>query len=129
MLPNNDGDTVRPETFAMAYRIACGNRLSLAIPVLCHIYRAFDLITNGYDPNKSSACFPVHYVSAWLGLYFAGSFSRDDEDDTKPMMIMIANREAHKYKARKARLLLRSFDDGIVPGDVTWRPVRGGVGV
>ena len=68
VLPSEDPNTIRPETFQVASFLATGHPFCLAIPVLVSLYRGLNKIAHSSPMiSRSGACFPVHYIYGWLG--------------------------------------------------------------
>ena len=62
VLPSEEANTIRPNTFKVASMMASDQELSLAIPVLTSIYKSFNKI--------ASSSTLAHYLYAWLAYYF-----------------------------------------------------------
>ena len=69
VLPSEEGNFIRPETFKIASLMASGKRVSLAIPILTSIYHGLNKISNSSQLDHVRVCFPIHYVYGWLAYY------------------------------------------------------------
>nr|GMC71626.1 putative disease resistance protein RGA3 [Ipomoea batatas] len=61
-LPGDPTETIRPETFNMACRMARGIKVCLAPPVLASIYYGLNSISESFSPGQIGTPFPIHYV-------------------------------------------------------------------
>ena len=53
VLPIKNGDIIRPSVFKVASMIACGEKFSLAIPVLASIYKGLSDIVSSSEPGNA----------------------------------------------------------------------------
>ncbi|XP_071907750.1 uncharacterized protein [Coffea arabica] len=70
LLPSKKVDRIRPSVFKVACLMATGKRFYLAIPVLASIYHGLREIVHAPNLGECGVTFPIHYVYAWIGLYF-----------------------------------------------------------
>ncbi|KAH6802992.1 hypothetical protein C2S51_034438 [Perilla frutescens var. frutescens] len=110
VLPDGDGNLIRPDTFKMASMMAAGKRVSLTIPVLTSIYRGLNNISNSLD---LSTAFPVHFVYSWVAHYFKTHFLFERKTHTSRMIQYSGEGGARQYDFSKAR-------KRIFQGDISW---------
>ncbi|KAK6144781.1 hypothetical protein DH2020_021601 [Rehmannia glutinosa] len=70
VLPNDDINMIRPNTFKMAGIMASGRTVGLAVPVLASIYKGLNKIAGSSRPSRVCSTFPVHFIHGWLAHYF-----------------------------------------------------------
>ncbi|XP_055824546.1 uncharacterized protein LOC129893076 [Solanum dulcamara] len=61
---------IRPGVFRIACHLACGQRVSLVVPVLASIYKGLNTISRCSRLDLVQTYFPIHYVYGWLTYYF-----------------------------------------------------------
>jgi Plant mobile domain len=71
LLPSSPAYTIRPSVFVMASRIARGEMVSLAVPVLANIYRGLRGLTSSRVPSECRELIPWHLVSGWLHMHWS----------------------------------------------------------
>ena len=85
-MPSEDHNTIRSGTFKIASFMATGHPFCLAIPVLVSLYRGLNKIAHSSPMiSRSGACFLVHYIYDWLGLYFRTHY---EIDVSRPKMVV-----------------------------------------
>ncbi|MCD7458860.1 hypothetical protein HAX54_039405, partial [Datura stramonium] len=70
VLPSEEGDFIRPETFKKETMMATKRNISLAVPVLASIYSGLNKISQSSQLDIVRIRFPIHYVYGWLAHYF-----------------------------------------------------------
>nr|GMC52840.1 ABC transporter G family member 11 [Ipomoea batatas] len=84
--------TIHLETFKMACKIAKGNKVCLALPVLASIYYGLNSISESVSLGQMGTPFPIHYVYGWLSAYFQTHFKTPCLVSSHPKMV-ISSRE------------------------------------
>ena len=106
VLPSEDPNTIRPGTFKVASFLATGRPFCLAIPVLVSLYRGLNKIAHSSPMiSRSGACFPVHYIYGWLGLYFKTHYEIDVPGSK--MVVYSGEGGAKHFDEHEARKLIQ----------------------
>jgi Plant mobile domain len=74
LLSSSPAYTIRASVFVVASLIACGDRISLAIPVLVNIYRGLHGLVLSRCPSRCRELIPWHLVSGWFHMHWSGSY-------------------------------------------------------
>ena len=106
VLPSEDPNTIRLGTFKLASFVATGRPFCLAIPVLVSLYQGLNKIAHSSPMiSRSGACFPVHYIYGWLGLYFKTHY---EINVPGPKMVVYSREgEAKHFDEHEARKLIK----------------------
>ena len=106
VVPCQPVDKIRPETFLIANTLACGKRVSLAIPALANIYSAMRVLVSSRDPSSCRAVVPFHFLGGWLHVYWSGLYLPSMSQqlrDVLPLLAGIANATVPPMNPTKAR--------------------------
>ena len=104
VLPVADVGMIRPSTFKMACKIATGELVSLAIPVLASIYRGLNYIAESSQPSRLTCPFPIHFVHGWLAHYFNTHHSVFRTSRSPAMAQFSGEVSAKPFSPREARI-------------------------
>ncbi|KAH0642086.1 hypothetical protein KY285_032951 [Solanum tuberosum] len=74
VLLTKEGGFIRLGVLRNAYHLACGRRVSLAIPVLSSINKCLNVISKCSRLDLVHTCFPIHYVFGWLTFYYKNNY-------------------------------------------------------
>ncbi|KAH6786184.1 hypothetical protein C2S52_000088 [Perilla frutescens var. hirtella] len=110
VLPEDDANLIRPETFKMASMMASGREVALTVPVLASIYRVLNDISSSLELIPVQATFPIHFVYSWLGCYFKTHFSLNKEMHTPRMIHYSGEGGAMYYDHVQARAHFQEWD-------------------
>jgi Plant mobile domain len=91
LLPSSPICTVRPSVFVMANRIARGERVSLAVPVLANIYRGLRGLTSSHSPSLCRELVPWHFISGWLHMHWSGLYTPHLDSDLRGDLPILAD--------------------------------------
>ena len=76
-------EVIRPETFVMAYVMAKGQKISLALTVLGHIYHGLgQTASHPNHPGHANPYFPIHYVVGLLAEVFSTLYSQRPDSES-----------------------------------------------
>nr|GMC48795.1 Glycerate dehydrogenase HPR, peroxisomal [Ipomoea batatas] len=92
----------------MACKIAKGNKVCLALPVLASIYYGLNSISESASLGQMGTPFPIHYVYGWLSAYFQTHFKTPCLVSSYPKMV-ISSREGGAKHYDKMDALKRIF--------------------
>ncbi|KAI3469665.1 hypothetical protein Pfo_026328 [Paulownia fortunei] len=110
VLPNDDINSICPNTFKMASIMASGQRVSLAIPVLASIYKGLNKVVNSPRPSRIYSIFPIHFVYSWLAYYFKTHYRIWQGVHNPKMVIFSGEGGAKYYDSKKARKRIHKGD-------------------
>ena len=91
VLPNEAVCLICLAVFIAASKLAHGECLTLAIPVLASIYQGLNKICMAWSLNKLEVIFPIHYVYGWLGTYFQTYFDHPHDWCGYPKMVTFSS--------------------------------------
>lgn len=80
----------------MACQLACGRRISLAVPVLASIYRGLNAISTCSRLDTIHTDFVIHYVYGWLARYFNTHYPLPN-GPTDPLMATYSGEGTARY--------------------------------
>ncbi|KAI3453510.1 hypothetical protein Pfo_010173 [Paulownia fortunei] len=96
VLPNDDINSIRPNTFKMASIMASGWRVSLDVPILASIYKGLNKVANSPRPSRVYSTFPIHFVYSWLAYYFK-TYYHVWQGVRDPKMVIFSGEGGAKY--------------------------------
>ncbi|KAL2904201.1 Ras and EF-hand domain-containing protein [Bienertia sinuspersici] len=99
-LPLRGLGCIRLSVFKPVSKLASGQRISLAIPILTYIYKGLGELSSSFTPGKQVEHFPAHYVYARLAQYFR-SHHMGVHDFVGAPLIAFHGTDAIKTLARK----------------------------
>jgi Plant mobile domain len=107
LIPSTPACTIRPSVFVMASRIARGQRVALAIPVLANIFRSLRGMVSSQDPSRCREWVPYHFICGWLHMHFSGLYQPSIFSETMrsrlPLLADMAGAIATSFTALGAR--------------------------
>jgi Plant mobile domain len=107
LIPSTPAFVIRPSVFVMASRIARGQRVSLAVPVLANIYRSLRGLVTSRDPSRCREWIPQHFICGWLHMHFTGLYPSAALSEPMiadlPLLAHIAGTIATSFTAVAAR--------------------------
>ncbi|MCE5166021.1 hypothetical protein HAX54_014087, partial [Datura stramonium] len=101
MLPSEEGDFIRLETFKTATMMATKRKISLAVPVLASIYSCLSKKFQSSQLDLVRIRFPIHYVYGWLAHYFKTHYAFANGPSNPPMVAFPGDGVARYYDKRK----------------------------
>ena len=113
----------------MANRLAKGEKISLAVPVLANLFKCLRVLTSCRDPSYCGESIPFHFLSAWFHYHWSGLYTPVMEMEMRrglPLMAEVAGAAPFVLDAVGARsrffqssLHLRSPRDRAFPGHIS----------
>lgn len=110
VLPEGDGNSIRPSVFKIASIMASGEKVALTVPVLSSIYRGLNKISSLSKPPQGQSAFPMHFVYSWMACYFKTHFILEGKVDVPKMVQYSGEGGARSYDFAKARERIHKGD-------------------
>lgn len=115
VLPTEAVCLIRLAMFVAASKLAHGECLNLAIPVLASIYWGLNGISMARSLNKLEVIFPIHYVYGWLGTYFPNYFDHPHHRHDNPKMVRFSGEKMNRTPdVQEAQELLKCKDSFVM---------------
>ncbi|KAL3502694.1 hypothetical protein ACH5RR_037143 [Cinchona calisaya] len=115
LLPRHKIGHIRPSVFKVASLMACGQKFSLAVPVLSSIYNGLNEVVHSSKLRESTAVFPIHYLYAWIAHYFDAYHMHGKYNYGALMTKFGGEKMAKFFTADEARSLLLKMNPSILP--------------
>uniref|UniRef100_M1BUG3 Aminotransferase-like plant mobile domain-containing protein n=1 Tax=Solanum tuberosum TaxID=4113 RepID=M1BUG3_SOLTU len=103
VLPNKEGEFIRPGTFKMASLMESGKKISLAVPVLAIIYNGLNKISSLSQLNQIKVCFLIHYVYGWLAHYLKTHYAFSNGSFLATMVVYSGEGGARYFDSNDVR--------------------------
>ncbi|KAI3459818.1 hypothetical protein Pfo_016481 [Paulownia fortunei] len=103
VLPNDDINSIRHNTFKMASIMASGWRVSLVVPILASIYKDLNKVANSPRPSRVYSTFPIHFVYSWLAYNFKTHYHIWQGVRSPKIAIFSGEGGAKYYESKEAR--------------------------